>query len=106
MREGRRTYEDAPDVRLARLLVRQPALVCLEAREADGHLGHDAREDGTEPLVQGKRGLPLDDQGARGDESSGLCLIPWPSRSAACGADITVRAPREPCLILTTAYGL
>ena len=69
---GALTNKDIPDARLARLLVREPRLVLLEAREPDGHLGHDAREDRTEALVQREWRLARGDQCARREKPARL----------------------------------
>ena len=56
------------------VLVRQQLPIPLVAREADSHLGHDAREHRTEPFVQPERRLALDDFGAGPDEATMGCL--------------------------------
>lgn len=71
---GKPTEENGLWLNNARLLVGQQLLVCLEGSETDGHLGHDAREDGTETLVETKRSLLLDDLRAGRNETSRLDL--------------------------------
>lgn len=53
---------------------RQKLLVPFVARETDSHLRDDARQHGTQPLVQTEGSLPLHDLGAGGEETAGFCL--------------------------------
>lgn len=69
-----RTDEDITNASLSGGLVSQPALVRLETGETNGHLGHDARQDGTETFVEGKWSLAPHDVDTSCDESSGLRL--------------------------------
>lgn len=52
------------------LLVGEELLVPLERGEADGHLGNDTSEHGTETLVQTKGGLLLNDLDTSADEAA------------------------------------
>lgn len=62
-------------------LVGQELLVGLEGGEADGHLRHNAGQDGAEALVQAQRGLFLDDFDAGLDEAAlGGAGLPCASR--------------------------
>lgn len=70
----RRTKEDVPDTRLARLLVREELLVRLKTREADRHLRDDAGEHRAEALVQRERRFPPHNARARRDEPAWLRL--------------------------------
>ena len=70
----RRTDEDVPNACLARLLVGEPALVLLEAREADRHLRHNTRQDRTKTLVEREWGLSPHDQCPSCNEPTWFCL--------------------------------
>jgi len=72
--EERHTDEDTANARLPSGLVRQPAFVRLEAREAYGHFRDDARHDCTEPFVQRKRRLALHNPDASRDDTTWLRL--------------------------------
>jgi hypothetical protein len=58
------------------ILVCQQLLVCLKRGESDGHLGHDAGDDGAEAFVETERSLALHDFCTGGDEAAGLDLYP------------------------------
>ena len=83
---SQRTDEDISNARLPCGLVRQPSLVRLEAGETDGHLGNDARQDRTEPLVQRKRSLALHDTDGRRDDAARFRLPNGASFSLSSGA--------------------
>lgn len=67
---GEAGEEDALARDDARLLVAEHLLVPLERGEADGHLGHDARQHGAEALVEGHGRLLLHNLDARLDEAA------------------------------------
>ena len=69
------TNKDPAHARDARLLVRKPPLVSLEAREADRHLGHDPGQDRAEALVERERRLAAHDERAGREEPARFCLL-------------------------------
>lgn len=69
-----RTQEDIANRRFASFGIGEPALVRLETGKADRHLWNDAREHGTEALVQRKWRLAPHNHGASGDEAARFSL--------------------------------
>lgn len=67
---GETGNEDALAGDVAGGLVGQHLLVPLKGGEADGHLGHNARQDGAEALVQSKRRFFLDELNTGLDEAA------------------------------------
>ena len=64
------TEENVAETGRARFLVREPALVSFERREANGHFGYDAGEDRAETLVECERGLAARDHDTCGNEAA------------------------------------
>ena len=75
MHESARTKEDEPRARHARFAVGKEGLVLLETPEANGHLGHDTRDDGAETLVEADWRLATDDVRAGSKEAAGLFTV-------------------------------
>ena len=71
----RRTDKDIPNARLPRGFVRQPTLVRLEARKADGHLGDNAGHDRTQPFVQRKWCFTPHNANASCNDTPRFCLL-------------------------------
>ena len=69
-----RTQKDIANRRFACFGIRQPALVRLEAGKADRHLWNDAREHGTEALVQCEWRLAPHNHGTSGNKAARFSL--------------------------------
>ena len=88
-----RTKEHSPDASSTGARVREPRAVALEGGEADCHLGHDAREDRTEALVQREWRLARGDQCARREKPARLRLCAG-VREGGMGNEVTIVGSR------------